>query len=216
MRLPCIHEAETINRRDAFHSTVDSLESTNHRENGRPPLRPDVANKTPLHELTKCPSMKTVGTSRSAECTHSAERSDITRSCFLFVVTLETGMGQKGAPPVSIYFCFRAFSLPLSSGAPLYDERSLFRISKTASALFRRCSSGWSRLLIFPFCCAQSKSPYRLYNLCCTRALSEIGFLFVQAHSLLEVSEPCVFRGTRFGQIKIFVKYLKIKFKLKM
>lgn len=40
-----------------FYSIHNSLESTNHRENGRPSLRPNIANKTPLYELAKCASM---------------------------------------------------------------------------------------------------------------------------------------------------------------
>ena len=47
-------------KRDAFDSKSNSLKSTNHHENDRPPLRLNVANKTPLHRLVKCSSMEFV------------------------------------------------------------------------------------------------------------------------------------------------------------
>lgn len=121
--------AKTI-RRDAFYSAGNFLKSTSQRENGRPPLRPDVANKTPLHALAKCISMKSARVGRT--------RLEIARSRFLFVVTLEAGWRTKGCPPsVDPRFRFaRAFlSVPVSLSL------SRFLSVITALSLWRSFSS---------------------------------------------------------------------------
>lgn len=61
MRPPCIHKVETTIRQDAFCSASNSLD-INHREKDQPSLRPDGANKTPLHRFAKCPSMESMRT----------------------------------------------------------------------------------------------------------------------------------------------------------
>lgn len=100
-----IRKAKITIRRDAFDHVGNSLESTNHRENDRSPLRLAVANKTPLHELVKCSSMESMLTRmRIAEREYcSVERTEIARSHFLFVVTLEAGSRTKRRPSDGIF-----------------------------------------------------------------------------------------------------------------
>lgn len=111
-----VHEAETTIRRNAFDPKSNSLKSTNHRENDRPPLRLNVANKTPLHGLVKCSSMEFVlARLHIAESKYSVKWIEIARSCFLFVITLETSQDKKVPFQHRHFFAFiECFSLFLA------------------------------------------------------------------------------------------------------
>lgn len=135
-----------------FYSIHNSLESTNHRENGRPSLRPNIANKTPLYELAKCASMDSACVRVPQNGVHAFGQAVQNCLIALFVCGHSWNkLGQRGTPQHRYIFAFMEhFSLPVSISSPPLCSTLFFSVSKTAKALFR-CSFDSARLLIFLF-----------------------------------------------------------------